>query len=70
MSSLAALTDSAVSAMIVDFSDVQDWTVVLGEFDDTAEDGWEQTFQVRELVKDQQVTSSWPARGRLPEPSV
>ena len=69
MSSLTALADSAVSAVPVDVSDVQDWTVVLGEFDDTAEDGWEQTFQVRELVEDQ-LTSSWPARGRLPEPSV
>ena len=70
MSSLAALTDSAMSAVPVDVSDVQDWTVVLGEFDDTAEDGWEQTFQVRELVEDQQVTSSCLAGGRLPEPSV
>ena len=70
MSSLSVLAATAVSAVPVDVSAVQDWTVVLGEFDDTAEDGWEQTVQVRELVKDQQVTSSWPARGRLPEPSV
>ena len=26
---------------------LQDWKVVLGEFDDTKDDGWEQTFDVR-----------------------
>ena len=25
----------------------QDWRVVLGEFDDSKEDGWEQTFEVK-----------------------
>ena len=26
---------------------LQDWRVVLGEFDDSKEDGWEQTFEVK-----------------------
>ena len=30
----------------------QDWRVVLGEFDDSKEDGWEQTFEVKSSSSD------------------
>ena len=31
---------------------LQDWRVVLGEFDDSKEDGWEQTFEVESSSSD------------------
>ena len=43
----------------------QDWKVVLGEFDDTKDDGWEQTFDVRLVFFWQQ---SWHFDVRLIQP--